>query len=622
MRKLLLALFIPIFVILGTPALIATIMYDASEDASFAEMAARIYVEGADAKEMLLQELDSSISDVENGTTADLELGITEDIINTAIFQAIRESNPDYMPTGDCADDACMYIESQPIPIEGFDLSIRVVGAWVELEATTISGEDFGRIIFKTLIEVELKDGFTYKTVVAVQFLMQDTLDEYSIEFEKVKLGNLPLPKSLFVSVYGIVADQFPDMDLESNIEDLEYGEFIIDEMKYFITKDQIVDEIGKSEDPLEEAETGSKIAQELLSIVFEQRLLFVKFADTEWSLNAGVSRFRNDDDVDIPLYLYDMHDEDGFNATLFDPQAYLKDRFTAFAFNSALTDEGFILNEEMFNKLIYHEADGFADTRTTQAYTVDGVEKEVTIGLNAMWFEIEADGINVKALFEISGIKSILSIRAENITEDGVTDELTFEFNDINFGYDEDDTPQEFLQITDLDVFLDLFAEQGEMEIGTFNADHTFTITAVALTETMTDGTNEGVIEVTGISLIQDALVIDIQPTDTLLQEALDAFGEELEAVIQSQDLIDGLEDILDIENEGPEQDVYNSVVDLKETLLDPEKEVTPEAIEDLFDSFDELDEATQEAFLLEFENLIDPTIFEDYEDAFTTGG
>ncbi|MFK5883378.1 MAG: hypothetical protein QM489_03450 [Candidatus Izemoplasma sp.] len=618
MKKLLLVLFVPIFVVLGTPALIAGIMYDASEDTAFTEMAERLYFDGADAEEMLLIELDNSISDVEDGTTADLELGLHEDIINTAIFQAILETNPDYMPTAGCDDDACNYIVSEPVPIEGFDISIRLVGAWVELEATTIDNVDYGRIIFKTLIEVQLNDGFTYKTVVAIQFLVSDTLDDYTVEFEKVKLGNLPLPKSLFVSIYGIIDDQFPDLDLESNLDDLPIGDFVIDDMKYTVTKDEIIDEIGEV-DPGEETETGIQVAQELLAIIFDERLLFFEFADEEWAISAGVSRFRNDAETDIPDYLYDMHDVNGFNATLFDPQAYLEDRFTAYMFNSALTNDGFILSEEMFNKLIYYEADGFAETRTTKTYTIDGVEKEVNIGLNAMWFEIDADGIDVKALFEISGIKSILNIRAENVTPDGVTDELIFEFNNINFGYDEGDTPQDFLLLEDLDVFLDLFVQQGEMEIGTFNADNTFTISAVGLTETMTGGTNEGVIEVTGISLIDGALVIDMQPTDQALQDALAAVGAELEAVLQSQELIDGLEDLLDTVNPGPEQDVYNNVIDLQNALGDPEQDVTAEDIETLFESFDQLDAATQEAFLQEFENLIDPAIFDDYEGLFT---
>lgn len=605
MKKLLMVIFIPVFTILGTPALIGAIMYDSSGSDVFAEIANDLYFEGADAEAMLMQEIDDSIIDIENGTTTNLEMNLHEDVINTAIFQAIREHNPDYMPTDGCVEDACNYIESESFEIEGFDISIRVVGMWVELEVATVDGEQVGRVILNTYIEVELKDGFTYKTVASVQFLVDDTSTEYSIDFEKVSLGNLPLPKSLFLSIKDIAAGQLDNVDLSADTinADLPIGSFD-DDFKYTLLKDEILDEIDSGSG---EADNGTAVAQEVLSIIFDEELLFFDFADEEWSLNAGVSKFRNDDDSDIPLYLYEMHDVDGnFDPTSFDAEAYLADKFTAFVFNSALApaDTGLVLGEELFNKLIYHQAGGFADTRTTTAYTIDGNEKEVTIGLNAMWFEIDPDGIDIKALFEISSIKSILSIRAENVTPVGETQQLTFEFSEINFGYDEGEEALEYLQIEDLDVFFDLFLEQGEMGIGTFNADYTFTITAQELTDTMSDGTNAGVVEVTGLDLVQDAIVIYMSPTSTELQDALDAFGDEIEAVIQSEEIITNLGDLLDTDNPGPEQDVYNSVVDLQDTLAAGE-EVTAEDITVMFESFDDLDSETQEAFLQEFEDL-----------------
>ena len=63
MKKLFLAIMIPILFVLGTPALLAAIMYDGSgEDA----MPVHLYNEDADAEAMLYAELTSSLDAVTN----------------------------------------------------------------------------------------------------------------------------------------------------------------------------------------------------------------------------------------------------------------------------------------------------------------------------------------------------------------------------------------------------------------------------------------------------------------------------------------------------------------------------------------------------------------------------
>ena len=126
MKKLFLAILIPVLFVLGTPALLATIMYDGSgEDL----MPTHLYTEDADAEAMLYEELTSSLDDVTNEVEEDFIFNLHEDIINTAIFQAIREENPDYMPTDDCATPEACYAVYEQVPIEDFDIMLRVVGA-------------------------------------------------------------------------------------------------------------------------------------------------------------------------------------------------------------------------------------------------------------------------------------------------------------------------------------------------------------------------------------------------------------------------------------------------------------------------------------------------------------
>ena len=70
MKKLLMAILIPILVILGTPALVATLMYDGTGDE---HMPTYLYTDEYDFEEMLFTELNNSIEDVETGVTEDLE---------------------------------------------------------------------------------------------------------------------------------------------------------------------------------------------------------------------------------------------------------------------------------------------------------------------------------------------------------------------------------------------------------------------------------------------------------------------------------------------------------------------------------------------------------------------
>ena len=58
--------------------------------------------------------------------------------------------------------------------------------------------------------------------------------------------------------------------------------------------------------------------------------------------------------------------------------------------------------------------------------------------------------------------------------------------------------------------------------------------------------------------------------------------------------------------------------MVDLQEALTTGEGTVTPEQVEDLLTNFEDLDGTTQNDFLAAITDLIDPTVFTDFEDLF----
>ncbi len=621
MRRLFMAIFIPILFILGTPALIATIMYDGSGNV---HMPTYLYTEDADAEKMLYAELSASIADVEDNVTEDMVFELHQDIINTAIFELFsgEDMNPDYMPTDDCELDSCNYVFSEVLPVEGFDLGLRVVGAWVDFE------DD--KFIANLFLEVSLDDGFTYKTIIQVHFIFKDLPDKYELEFDKIQIGNLPIPKSLITSILGTIDDQIDEIDLEEQTSEVPLGDFDIDNLSYTLLKDDILAELSDSQEG--EEDTGAALAQEVLSIVFDNELVNFAFEPENFVLTAGVSKFRSNE-TDIPSYLYDLHYKEmvegvevigEFDPLSFDPESYLADKFTEYVFNNALVGGGFSISERTFNKLIYYSADGFSETRTTYEYINEDDEMEVIdIGLKAIWFELAPEEIYVFALFRIGGIDSVLSIKAVEVST-SVT-ELVFEFTEITFGKDSGEVDGDYLSIVDLEVFEQLFLDLGDVEFGEFTEEAdgsvTLTISTAGLSALMQDGSQEGAVNVTGISLMQDAIILDVEPADAELAAALEDFTEELNNVLEDPELLTGLEDALDIDTPGPEQDVYNDVVELQDILTDddPNTNVDAEQVTEMFENFEEMDSEAQQAFLDAFEDLIDESIYEQFENLYS---
>lgn len=621
MKKLFLALFIPIAVILGTPALVATLMYDGTGNE---HLPVHLYNDDTeDAKTMLFSELDTSIQEAENGDT-DLIFNLNQDVINRAIYEAILESNPSYAPGDDCANDNECYIASESVEAEGYDFSFRIVGMWVSFYDGA-SATSPGRFVFNVFLEIDLNGGLTYKTVVEAHFLFDDDADYYYLEFDKVQIGRLPLPKSFFTSIINIVQEQ-ADINLEEQLGDIPIGEFDLSNLSYTIEKDEILTKMIDNENG--EPESGALLGQGLLSIVFENQLVQFDLQDEELVLTIGVSKIRTEGDVDIPSYLYTLHDQEvvggevvigEFNPELFDAESYLQDLFTEYIFNSALlgNSAGFKIKEQTFNKLIYSGAEGFANTRQVVEVPISDTEtKSIELGLKAIWFEFEADQIYAKALFRIAGIDSMIIIRAEEVSTTG--DILQFSFVEITAGYDEGEDSIDYLEILDLDSFKQAFAALGDVEFGEFNEDGDLIISTEKLSALLQDGSEAGAVVVTGISLEENAIVLTVEAGDSALQSTLEAFQTAFSDVIGNEDLLDDLGAVLNTTDGGTEQAVYESMVELQEALNSTEGTVTPEQIEELFANFEQLDPETQNDFLGTITDMIDPTLFADFEGLF----
>ncbi len=652
MKKLFMVIFIPVLVLLGTPALVATLMYDGT---GAEHLPTHLYTDEYDAMTMLYEELDTSITEVQDGTTDDLVFNLSQDVINRAIYEAILEQNPEYAPGANCTTDNECYIFAEPQEIEGYNISFRLVGAWVSFyDGSTAT--DPGKFVLNVMAEIDIDGQLTYKTVLEVHMLFDDNAEEYYLAFDKIQMGNLPLPKSIFTTIIGIAENQ-GNLDLQSEIDaQIPAGEFDVDTISYTIQKDEILEQMSESQDGESNAEF--MLMQELLSIIFDNQLIHFDLEDTEFVLTAGVSKFRSIDDPEYPNYLYDLHDvvtpaeyctqadvDSGaldakgadcvldavkveavygeYNPELFDPEAYLQDVFTSYIFNSSLLGGGFEIEEEIFNKLIYSAAGGFAETRGTQTIPVSDTEnKEIEVGLKAIWFEFEEEDIYVNALFKIAGIDSKLVIRAENVTADGVEDELKFEFTTITFGKDELENSGDYIEIDELAVFKQVFADLGDVKFGEFNTDGDLVISTAKLSGLLQDGAEEGAVEVNSIDLQTDAIVLGIVAGDEDLQEALESFQTELQNIIE-EGITDEIEAAVTSDDPEEQEDIDEVIENLETiqealTSADPAEEVTPEQVEELMESFEELDPENQEAFLETIGDAIDPETLAQFGDIF----
>jgi hypothetical protein len=626
MRKLFMAIMIPIMVVVGTPALFLGIVYEGS---GYEDMPVHLYTEDADWEQLAYQELVDSLDDLTNGVNEDMEYNLHEDIINTAIYQQIKTGNPSYAPDDQCEEteaESC-YIGTIELPIEEGS-EARIVGAWVEFEQS--------KFILNAFADIRLTDGFNYRTVVEVHFNLYDTpgAGKYTLEFEKVKLGNLPIPATLLSSILTTVENNVDGLNLDSATEDVPIGTLDLATFTYTLEKQEIVDKIGESQEGTE-ADDGALMMQEIVSIIFEQGLLDFELVEEELVLSARLSKFKSEDVTSIPEYLYELHEVDGvdengnpvygaYDPNAFDPETYLANVFTEYVFNNALIGGGFEITDELFNKVIYSSAEGFeAQSVVNDLELPDGTIRQVEVGLKSVWFTIEEDAIYANALFKLDATMSLMKLKATKVEAESNSQQLVFDFTELSFGQDDGETAgEEYVSVTNLDVFETFLTDIEDIKFGaieeTANGVY-LTITTDALTALLTEGSNEDTVIINSIELIHGAIVLEVEPADQDLAAALEDLNEAINTVLEDETLITNLETALNPDGTDEEaQDVIDAMNNIQDVLQDPEQEITTEDVETLFEEFEDLDSESQEQFLTEIGDLIDPSVLEDFANQF----
>ncbi|MFP4286175.1 MAG: hypothetical protein ACLFRI_00640 [Candidatus Izemoplasmataceae bacterium] len=601
MKKLMTSLLIMVIAFVGVPLLFVGLMH---EGEAFDAVPKELYQTDETAREMIYQELNEAITLAKSDMNEDLALMISEDIINVAIFNAVRGNedrqgiNEHYLPNDDCSDSSCLYVLEETMDNGAV---VRVLGIWVEVSEDTLT--------LNVAIEVET-DNFTFKTIIQTDLIIKDDVQNqtYTFEFSTLRIGRIPLPKALLTTIINLL-ENVTDMTLDA----LPFGDLELSELRYTINKQDVIDFVkSKGED-----DATMLLATEVLGIIFDNGLIQLNLNDQHIELRFKISTIRNSPDKEIPSYLQDFDYEN------YDIEQTLKDRFDEFVFTAALTNQTyFSISESTFNRMFYKQMEGFENARFDFEYTDDlGNVQTITVGLMAVWFEfvvVEEDleqvtYLDIYGLFDIDGIKSQLHIRSDEII-DYQTGVYAFDLSTITLG---EETGKEFLTIDNLAPFKEYLSTMEDFNFGYFSEEGYIVIDTNRLTSLMEDGTNTGVVSVNEVEIVDGAIRIHIVATDANLQDVLDDFTNALQNTFEDPDLATNLETVLDITTPGPEQDTYNQVLNIQDKI-DNEETITEEDVATLFENFDEMSTEAQSAFIETFEDLIDPNLLDDYTSNF----
>ncbi len=603
MKKLLIFLFVMVGILAGIPLTLLWIMSDTD---GVNDMPTHLYTEDADAIQMALEDLDDSLETLRNDQEADLDFQLHQDVVNTWIFQTIRGDednpgvNPDYLPGDDCEDASCRYIFEQKSNNNHF----RLLGVWVDFT------DD--EAVLKAALQLQNgEDGFAYNTTVASRFSLLDEGDEYRIAFEGFRVGSLPLSSGLFTRLLGLV-ERFAG-DIVPATDDMPLGDLNLREFSYTVSKDELTDWLRDTD----EEEPFLALAGEQLDVMFKNDMIGVKIDEGSLSLSLAVSKIRNDDDTDIPAYLYDLHDEDGYNPDKFDAGAHMEKRFEEYVFNYALGNtQSFTISESTFNKILYDSFEGFEGVRMIREIERNGETTTMHVGLEALWFEFKDDGLVVKALFAMDTVKSLMEITFDNIesTDTSYAYDLTL----ITMGKDEGESVDDYLTVENLDAFKALLADVGDVHFGYFDETGKLIINTDNLDQLMEDGATEDSLQVDELEIVERAIKLYIS-VEGDYETALTAFSSGIRNAFATGNIGGTLAGLLNIEDEGPEKDTVEKAQALQDKLEDdPDAEIDEDEIKELFDSYEQMDSEAQETFMQAFEDSMDESVVEQFNDLF----
>lgn len=597
-KKLFLLLFILILIVVLSPFALLASMYQGNTEAS---IPVETYIEGSTVESTIAPEIDLAIEGL-NSEDGDLVYRLRDETLNQLIFAAITEEgglNPNYNPSDDCEEDDCNFILVETIEInESSTITIRIKGVWVLF--------DENQLILNANGEVQYNDGFTYKSKLSLYFDIEDREDAYYFAFDKVTIGRLPLGARFFARVLD-AAEQFTGETL-TETDTLPIGEIDLDNFSVTIPKQEIVDTVRNDEDM-----ENSAVIAELLSIIFDNTLLSFAFEENEFNFTLKSSLFLNDPETAVPSNIQAIYDsEEPFNL-----ENYLTTRLEEFVLSQALINDGiFRINENIFNTLIASNVN-LEDFTFEQSYeNPEGVTETVSGGIKGIWIDIESESIFLYILIQFEDVKSLVTLELGKIeSEDAFT--LVYEVVEFSVGKDASETSEDYLSITEFDVFIEAIKDNLENDFLSINASNQFVVGGPSLETMLNDLLLESGISLNDIDVVNNAIALNLE-LDESLQSIFDDVSSAINTVLENETIITSVEEALAESDSEEAAEVVEAVTNIQNKLENQET-ITEEDVSTLIDEFTDLTPEEQQNVLNAIQEDIDPELLAEFEALFS---
>ena len=354
-------------------------------------------------EQVIANEIEASTDRLSNG---ELSIQLNQSTLNQMVYSVIvDEINPTYDPASECEEDSCQYILVETISESE---SLAITGMWVRLTDNVISLN----------VGLRLQGTIPYQTRIRFDFEVIDSADELRITYDRLQVGNIPLPRFLVRPIINAVLaeDAQTQFSTEFFTADLEELEIVLD--KNLFVETQI-------EDPQ---------LQLLAGIVLDEELLrFEVSGETETlELFFDVAKLV----TQKPVETYTPNAE-GF---MMDLMTQLLSRVTLSLEGISLSDPTLVVSETAVNELL---ADSFADFDI--AALLDQPVLAGLISMQSPWVDLTGSTmvINVPLTF------ATRTLRMEIVFVEIASDEgLELQLQQITFGQDEGESESEYILI------------------------------------------------------------------------------------------------------------------------------------------------------------------------------
>ncbi len=354
-------------------------------------------------EQVIANEIEASTDRLSNG---ELSIQLNQSTLNQMVYSVVvDEINPSYDPASGCEVDACQYVVIETISESE---SLAITGMWVRLTDNVISLN----------VGLRLQGTIPYQTRIRFDFEVIDIADELRITYDRLQVGNIPLPRFIVRPIINAVLADNVQTQFSTDFftADLQELEIVLD--KNLFVETQI-------EDPQLQLLAGIVIDEELLR--------FEVSGETETlELFVDVAKLV----TEKPVETYSPNAE-GF---MMDLVTQLLSRVTLSLEGISLSDPTLVVSETAINELL---AESFAEfnisTLLDQPFIAD------LITMQSPWVDLEGNlmVINVPMTFATRTLRMEI-VFASVPSSNG----LELQLQQITFGQDEGESESEYILI------------------------------------------------------------------------------------------------------------------------------------------------------------------------------